>query len=106
MHVSNGSWAESATVGDAKPPVYSVYWDVGSMDDCLERAHDGRPCRVDHHVNLSEFGILPWTKALTGSIQSFPMLQRDGLPYGAGVPQNSNYTHQMQMIEELVEVKD
>ena len=89
--------------GRQKPAVYSVFWDVGNMDDCLEKAHEGHPCRIDHHVNLSQFGILPWTRALTGSIQSFPMLQSDGLPYGAGVPQNSNYTHQMQLIEQLVE---
>eukprot|EP01052_Picozoa_sp_SAG31_P020681 SAG31_NODE_1566_length_7856_cov_8.045607_10_plen_181_part_00 len=87
----------------ASEAVYSVFWDVGSMDDCLEKARDGHPCRVDHHVNLSNFGILPWTRALTGSIQSFPMLQPDGLPYAGGVPQAANYTRQMQLIERLVE---
>ena len=37
---------------------YRVFWDVGNMDDCLERAAQGQPCRVNRH-NLSQFGAAP-----------------------------------------------
>ena len=48
-------------------------------------------------------GILPWDRALTGSIQSFPMLQRNGLPYAEGVPQAANLTHHRQLVEGMIE---
>eukprot|EP01048_Picozoa_sp_COSAG05_P009114 COSAG05_NODE_728_length_7700_cov_14.555979_3_plen_649_part_00 len=95
--------ALKSAVKSSDESVYSVYWDVGSMDDCFEKAHDGRPCRVNpQSKNLSKFGILPWTRAVTGSIQSFPMMQPDGLPYAGGVPQMANFTEQMTLIENLV----
>ena len=48
-------------------------------------------------------GILPWDRALTGSIQSFPMLQRNGQPYAEGVPQAANLTRHRQLIEGMIE---
>jgi hypothetical protein len=83
------------------PAPYTVFWDVGQMDDCLEAAHDGHPCRVDPH-NVTQFGVQPWQKMVTGSIQTFPMLTPAGAPYAGGVPQAANFTVQMQLIANLV----